>query len=237
MDILTMHNYVKVEMDKTSSLELPAFEPEEIDYWLNEAIRKFIESRYGGVNPKGKSFEESQKRIDDLRSIVTLFSPTVNTSSEYTNGWRADLPANYLHALAHQVTIAWPPTTQTYSDTSPVEQISHDALYKALHDPFSSHVFHLNHAEPLLFYKENTGADGDIIMISDGNYDITELKLSYLRQPATVLNDLVTPANNVDCDLPEHTHAEIVKMAANMMLENIESPRYQSHTREVATME
>lgn len=227
-----MHNYVKLELDKTSSLELPAFEPEEIDYWLNEAIRIFVESRYGGINIKQQSFEESQKRIDDLRSIVKLSSPSVTTSSEYTNAWKADLPADYLHALSHQVTIAWPVTLQTYSDSFPVKQISHDSLYKMLRDPFGPHVFDLDHAEPLLFYKENTGADGDIIMITDGTYDITALKLNYLRQPVTV--DLGT---TTDCDLPSHTHAEIVKLAANMMLENIENPRYQTHSREVANME
>lgn len=233
MTISEMHNYVKLELDKTSSLELPAFESEEIDYWLNEAIRKFIENRYSGVNPKGESFEGTQKRIDDLRSIVAVDDITPATNTQYdANGYQADLPADYLRALAHQVTIAWPPTVQTYTDTFPVEQIPQDALYKALHDPFSPHVFTYDHGEPLLFYKENTGADGDIIMVTDGNYDITNLKLNYLRQPATV--DLVGVTN---CDLPEHTHAEIVKMAANMMLENIENPRYQTHSREVATME
>jgi len=40
-----------------------------------------------------------------------------------------------------------------------------------------------------------------------------------------------------DCDLPEHTHDEIVKVTVNMMLENIEQPRYQSHSLETATME
>lgn len=232
MTISEMHNYVKVELDKTSSLELPAFEPEEIDYWLNESIRKFVETRYNGANTKNSSFEESQKRIDDLRTLVELASPTITASTEYTNGWQADVPSNYLHALAHNVTIDWTTATGTF----PVNQISQDKLYKYLQDPFGSHVLHLNRAEPLLFYKSST-TDGDIVIITDGNYDITNLELNYLRQPATVLLDTVTPANNVDCDLTDHTHAEIVKMAANMMLENIESPRYQTHSREIATME
>lgn len=231
MTITEMHNYVKLELDKTSSLELPAFEPEEIDYWLNEAIRKFIESRYSGDNIKNKSFEESQKRIDDLRSLVEISSPTVTASTEYTNGWQADLPVDYLHAIAHEVTIAYPPVAQTNTVNFPVKQISHDELYKYLQNPFGSHVFHLNRAEPLLFYK-STSTDGDIVIITDGNYDITALNLNYLRTPATV--DLGT---TTDCDLPDHTHGEIVKLTANMMLENIESQRYQTHSREIATME
>ena len=30
-------------------------------YWLNEAQERIIKTRYSGVNPKGESFEESQK--------------------------------------------------------------------------------------------------------------------------------------------------------------------------------
>ena len=46
-----------------------------------------------------------------------------------------------------------------------------------------------------------------------------------------------TSTVHVTVDLPVHTHDEIVKMAANMALENIEQPRYQTHMVEVGTME
>ncbi|MCK5016542.1 MAG: hypothetical protein KAS32_05650, partial [Candidatus Peribacteraceae bacterium] len=62
MDIETMHVNVKLEHDKTSALELPAFEPEEIDFWINMAIRRFGKTRYGGISSKGTSFEQTQKR-------------------------------------------------------------------------------------------------------------------------------------------------------------------------------
>jgi hypothetical protein len=38
-------------------------------------------------------------------------------------------------------------------------------------------------------------------------------------------------------DMPEHTHAEIVKIAAQMYLENQANPRIQTHDAEVSTME
>ena len=76
MDIEAMHTAVKLELDKTSALELPAFEPEEIDLWLNTAIRKFVKTRYGGNNARNQSFEETQKRIDDLRTLLILIPLT-----------------------------------------------------------------------------------------------------------------------------------------------------------------
>ena len=35
-------------------------------------------------------------------------------------------------------------------------------------------------------------------------------------------------------DLPSQTHDEIIRLAANMILENIEQPRYQTHSLELA---
>ena len=44
---------------------------DDIEYWLNVGLDKFVKTRYSGVNTKGESFEQSQKRIDDLRTLVT----------------------------------------------------------------------------------------------------------------------------------------------------------------------
>ena len=49
--------------------------------------------------------------------------------------------------------------------------------------------------------------------------------------------EIVSLVNNVDCNLPEHTHDEIVKNAVNMALENIEQPRYGSHQYELNRVE
>ena len=42
---------------------------------------------------------------------------------------------------------------------------------------------------------------------------------------------------NADCDLPDHTHEEIVKMGVSSILEGISDPRYKSHQQEVDKME
>jgi len=39
-------------------------------YFLNAAVNLFVKTRYYGTNVKGESFEQSQKRIDDLRKVV-----------------------------------------------------------------------------------------------------------------------------------------------------------------------
>jgi len=226
MTIANMHIAVKLGLDKSAKLELPAFEPEEIDLWLNDAIRKFVKTRYSGTNAKGKSFEETQKRIDDLRSIVVFDTLTSSSSTEYTNAYTVDLPADYWFSVSEEVAIV-----VSGVSTNPrigVTQVSLDEYTQKLADPFSEHILHYSTAKPLRFIKEDT-----IVLTSDGNYTIPTVYLTYLKKPAEVQ----VTATAVDCDLPEHTHDEIVKLAVNMMLENIEQPRYRTHLNEVNSME
>ena len=94
MTIEEMHISVKLGLDKSAALELPAYEPEEIDLWLNNAIQTFVKTRYSGVNPKNQSFEETQKRIDDLRTlIVHVTVGSIAGVSDYPNGYQWDIPA------------------------------------------------------------------------------------------------------------------------------------------------
>lgn len=40
--------------------------------FINEAIDKFYKTRYSGVNFKAQGFEQTQKRIDDLRTLIKI---------------------------------------------------------------------------------------------------------------------------------------------------------------------
>ena len=63
-----MHTALKLGLDKSEDLSYPHFEAEELDFWLNESVDRFIKTRYSGSNVKGTGFEEAQKRTDDLSS-------------------------------------------------------------------------------------------------------------------------------------------------------------------------
>jgi hypothetical protein len=38
--------------------------------FINEAIDKYYKTRYSGINFKQQGFEQTQKRIDDLRTLI-----------------------------------------------------------------------------------------------------------------------------------------------------------------------
>ena len=220
-----MHIEVKLRLDKSAALELPAYEPEEIDLWLNNAIETYVKTRYSGTNPKNQSFEETQKRIDDLRTLVesVTVSSVSGTASDYPNGYRWDLPASgYWFTLSEEANIVVGSTETRVG----VTECTIDEYRQKVDDPYSEHKLHYNTAKPLRIFNNNS-----VELISDGNYTVDDYHLTYLKAPE------VGDISGTDCDLPEHTHNEVVKVAVNMMLENIEQPRYRTHSVEVGTME
>lgn len=230
-----MHRDFKLEIDKSTSLSTPAFESEEIDFWLNSAVMKFVKTRYSGVNMKRKGFEQDQKRIDDLRTLVVEDNVDPSTSgASKPNGWLVQLSGlseTYLLGLGEEVVLDI--TTDSADDIlttsnairQGVTEITSNEYRSHIDDPYSEHVLHNEKAKPLRLFL------GDAIeFITDGRYDIETCHIRYIREPAVI-------GSAVDCDLADQTHPEIVKMAASMALENIEQPRYQSHMNEIATME
>lgn len=289
MTVAEMHIAVKMGLDKSEALSLPAFQTEEIDFWLNEAVERFIKTRYSGNNtPFAKGFEQSQKRVDDLRTLIleTRISP-IAASAIYDkpNSFiveSADFPSNYFLFLNDEVSI-----TFTHSGTGTsvtlrtgVTECTSDSYLTKVSDPYGEHILHMNTARPLRLFSEK-----GVELITDGNYAVPYYYMRYIRKPnvinlittttvpsgsiavgktyLVVGNNIVynsityTPGNTFigitgvttftgtgtinllasNCDLPEHTHREIVDMTVNKLLENIESPRYQTHTNELNKIE
>jgi hypothetical protein len=71
MTVNEMHIAVNLGVQKLASFQADNLLPEEIDYELNLATMRFIKQRYNASsNKQGKGFEQSQKRIDDLKHLV-----------------------------------------------------------------------------------------------------------------------------------------------------------------------
>ena len=101
--------------------------------------------------------------------------------------------------------------------------VQQDDIFSMLSDPFNT----TKHTGPLTTFREDA-----IDIYTSDIFIIDKVKITYLRKPAKVSLPL-----QVDCDLPQHTHQEIVTMAVNSMLEGIADPRYQAHQLEVSRSE
>ena len=104
-----MHLAVQQGVDKINSLQADLLLSEEVDVELNKSMSRFINLKYGINNKYRKGFEESQKRIDDLRTLVTEFSNTVTYKEQYSNKIWVDtfrLPADYLYLVSQRSEVA-----------------------------------------------------------------------------------------------------------------------------------
>jgi len=117
MTVNEMHIAVNLGVQKIASFQADVLLPQEIDFELNIAMMRFIKQRYNpSSNRQGKGFEQSQKRIDDLRNlVVTTSSSTIssggfltdalgtyiyNTSNTNIYVERATLPLDYLFLVS-----------------------------------------------------------------------------------------------------------------------------------------
>jgi len=198
----------------------------EIYYWLNRGVDKFVKTRYDGYNNKREGFEESQKRIDDLRTLIKEVVINTSAGSNKPNSYIATLPNDYMFSVGEEAAITYTNLqSQTITSRQGLIEITTDRYRKELDNPLSDFTLQNDWAYPLrLFY--NTYVE----LISDGQYTIPTFYLRYIKIP------VIIDGNN-DCDLPLQSHIEIVKFAVQMFIENQVSNRYQTYSAEVASME
>lgn len=212
---------------------------DEIFSLLNDALDKFWKTRYSGINFKAKAFEQDQKRIDDLR---TLIKTKVYTEGEITNTenvFSVNLPEDYVILLGDTAGISpndgfdfpcWEKDDNgyitKYNDTieSTIETID-----KQLHNPLSEHKLKYANARPLKLIQNN-----NILLFTDGYYKVVNYKIVYLSKPSKLSLDNPTEEYT---DLPEHTHLEIIKLAVQLYLSKKGTQNYNSYSNEIKEME
>lgn len=224
MTVAEMHIGFQIGVDKVSSLGYPGFEPEEIDYLLNQAQDQFVKTRYTGNTPGGKGFEQTEKRMDDIRNVVkreTLVPFTASSNKPF--GAYFNLPnssvTNNVYWFSVQENadaIVTDCNGNQVSKKLPVKPITHDTYNRIISDPFNKS----DETELLRLMNESF-----IEVIAAPNVQLLGLEITYVRRPIRI--DL---ANLVDCELADHTHQEIITGAVNIALEGIESRRFQTQT-------
>ena len=108
MNVQQMHLAIQQGVDKINSLQADMLLPEEIDIELNKSMFKFINTKYGRNNIYRKGFEQSQKRIDDLRTLVTEFEGPTTYKGFYNNDFFIDqfkLPKDYMYLVNQKSTV------------------------------------------------------------------------------------------------------------------------------------
>lgn len=222
MTLQEFHLNFDIELDKTLDFEYPYILPEKKDYWLNKAQDRIVKSRAFGNNQFKTTFEETEKRIDDLRTIVKQSSAIAPTSSG--NIYSTTLPTDYKFLVRHQC------ATNSLSTLVGGVQVDNDELNILLKDPFWSP----DAIQPLFYIMGNS-----IVYETKGAFTVTNTVLTYIKQYNKIQygTQYINPTTDINTELPEHLHQEILDIAISMTLENIDSQRYQTNLNELTKIE
>ena len=207
--------------------------------FINEAIDKFYKTRYSGINAKSEGFEQSQKRIDDLRNLIKTASFTeeiINNGNIYT----IELPEDYVLMLGDVAGIL--PTEgneQCWEMDEDGDYVVKRAdtieatienIDRQLNNSLSEHLLKYCTARPLKLIQGN-----QVILYTDGKYSVANYQITYLSKPLFL--DSSNISNTEYTSLPEHTHMEIVKMAVQLYLATKPMQHYSAYSAEVNNME
>lgn len=204
---------------------------------LDEAIDKFWKTRYSGLNYKQLGFEQNQKRIDDLRTLVKTKEYTEKEIKVNKNINSVELPTDYAILLGDTVGIV-PTDYNKCWDKVNDQYVVHygdsiestiDFIDNQLNNSLSEHKLKYCKARPLRIIAGN-----NINLYTDGQYKVKEYRIQYLAKPRKL-----SSCNFEDeyTDLPEQSHIEIIKNAIQLYIATIGDNKYQIYLNEVNTME
>src|SRR6187402_995104 len=227
MDIKGMEYDFKQKLNKVDSQQYRNLRIPEIDWSMNEAIEIFIKSIAEPRQNNFLGFETSQRTIDDLRTIVIndfVLSPTLEADGSYY----VEIPEDYMFYISANVTIdklnCGPKTARAI-----VRQ--HDDRFQD--SPFDKSSYEWGEVN-IRFYEKG------IKIFTDSTFTVQQLRLNYIRKHLYVHNtqdflptqsytlpDGTVLTGTQNCELPEHTHREIVDIAVLITTGNLQMPDYQ----------
>lgn len=200
-------------------------------FWLNQAVDKFVKLRFNTDQVHRTSYEQNEKRRNDLINLYkttkyTQFSIDDN-NPKYDKYIVENYPDDFLFSLNEDAIITNNKGENPYS-TSIFECTSDSFMYRVTNSLTDFH-YKYGEARPL-----RVCTDKGCYLLTDKNYKIKEYVLGYLRTP-----NKITLSNPFEeyTDFDNITIPEIIKIAAQMYLENTGNPRYKSITQEVMTQE
>ena len=221
MTIKDMHYDFKKKLNKIDSQQNRNLLIPEIDWSLNEAIEIFIKSI---AEPRTKTyfgFELNQRSIDDIRTLV------VNNQCLIVNNNIVTLPDNYLHFVKGEIIMS---KNNCKNVKGKFKLRQHDDEFED--SPFDNSNFEWRTVNGVFF-------ENGIKLYDDGTFTNEQLCISYIKKPLYIHNaedfrngSYKLPSGiilngSVNCELPEHTHREIVDIAVMIATGELQIPDYE----------
>ena len=156
---------------------------------------------------------------NQITQLVGIHNPVSGTNATSQDSWpKVNAQYTDTYSVAKRITTT---TREGNAEKSVAfnKFVQQDDIFKLLEDPFNT----TKHTSPL------TTIRGSYIDIYTSDiFIIDKVKITYIRKPKDISLSLDT-----SCELPVHTHREIVDMTISSILEGLNDPRYKTHQQEV----
>lgn len=198
-------------------------------YWINQAIDKFTKLRFNGDPVHHTSFEQTEKRRSDLIKLFTRKELTVDSTESYNlyESYSYTYPNDFLYATDECVEIS--DKDGGHVMEVGVFECTRDSFMYRVNNSLTDFHYRFHRARPLRV-RTSTGCE----LLTDGKYEIHKYVLGYLRKPTELTSKILKDEYE---DFGESAINEIVKLAAQMYIENTKNERYQTMSQEVLTQE
>lgn len=215
------------EINKLTDINKPS--TDDSLYWLNQAVAKFVKERFNGNAPHYTSYEQNEKRARDLVNLLKEenIAMSKQVMDKYIR-YEVVYPDDFMFALNEDVVIQSTDDPGYKLQTCVFECTADSFMYRINNNLTDFHYRH-KRARPLRIRTQK-----GCYLLTDGNYSIYQYTLGYLRQPNEIKLD--NPFDEYQ-DFPDYIMLEIIKIAAQMFIENQKDQRYQTLSNEVNTQE
>ena len=240
MTIREMHIMFRQYAQQMGMQNVRAILPEQIDLLINnsinDVINQVITQNIGTTNDRVITDNSKLNQINALKSLykvwkgkVTLGDAKTNyiasyelpisafkSGGTYNNDGVNSTSISYIYIV--DLSISYKKDTNFVSNIFPIRII--DDMYLA--DVVNDFILHPTFRSPVATVHDNTielyidKPDSSNTPFKFQGCDVDEIRLSYISKPSQVkfLEDV--NGTNVDCDLPEYLHVDIVKHAVEL---------------------
>ena len=240
MTIREMHVMFRQYAQQMGMQNVRAILPEQIDLLINnsisDVINQVITQNIGTTNDRVITDNSKLNQINALKSLYKVWKGKVTLGTAKTNYIASyELPINafknggtynndgvnstsisYIYIV--DLSISYKKDSDFVSNIFPIRII--DDMYLA--DVVNDFILHPTFRSPVATVHDNTielyidKPDSSTPPFKFQGCDVNEIRLSYIAKPNQVkfLEDV--NGTNVDCDLPEYLHVDIVKHAVEL---------------------
>lgn len=198
-------------------------------FWLNQAVVKFMKLRFNGDFVHKTSYEQNEKRREDL---ISLYASKIYNSFDISHNvdydeYAVEYPEDFLYVLNEDVVIE--ASSGGYKTNTCVFECTQDSFMYRVNNSLTDFHYKYHKARPIRV-RDTHGCK----LLTDKNYKIDSYTLGYLRKPNKITLD--NPRSEYK-EFKDNIMYEIIKIAAQMYIENQSEDRYKTITNEVLTQE